>query len=260
MADELRLSVSKTKTFNQCKKQFEFNYVLKMPKKTRDYHVLGSFCHQVLENFHKEYIAGCLLPYHISMTDAFKAAWSQYKDKMTPEMKAESWDIISGYLKSITGKKMDVLAVEKRFEINIGNNVVLNGAIDKIEFSDYSDSGEKILHVSDFKTTKNKKYLKDDWTQLLTYAYVMSIEDPTITKVRASYILLRHNSELITKEFSLEDIKPIKEKYLQYAEQIRSETEYAPNPTILCGWCDYLDSCQIGQKQARVFSGETTWE
>src|SRR5277367_5500485 len=105
MTEELRLSVSKTKTFAQCKKQYEFNYILKFPKKDRDYHVFGKFCHRVLEWFHLQYIDGCLLPYNVTMTDAFKVAWSEFKEKMTPEMKKECWEIVNKYLILITKDK-----------------------------------------------------------------------------------------------------------------------------------------------------------
>lgn len=254
--EELRLSVSKSKCFNQCKKQFQFNYLLKFPKKERDYHISGKFCHSTLEWFHNQYIAGSSLPYNTTMADAFKFAWSEYKEKMTPEMKKECWEIINNYLRSITGKKMTALSMEKRFELNIGENVILNGAIDFIKIDD-----DNVLHVSDYKTTKNKKYLVGDWFQLLTYCYVLYMEDPTITKIRASYILLRHNSEYITKEFVLDDFLVMKEKYIKYAELIRNEKEYAPTTSQLCNYCDYQEHCPKGLSMSRekTVYGEVAW-
>jgi len=259
MTEELRLSVSKTKCFEQCRKQFEFNYILKFPKKERDYHILGKFCHGVLEWFHKQYIEGCLLPYNIAMSDAFKATWEEYKDKMTPEMKKECWAIIDQYLRLITGDKkagklFNVLAVEKRFELPLAENIVLNGAIDRIQLD-----ADDVLHVSDYKTTKNKKYLKDDWFQLMTYGMVLLRDQPDLTKIRVSYILLRHNFEYITKEFTAAELMAVEKKFLKYAKDINDEKEFAPSPTILCGYCDFLASCEAGQKQTRVFNGAVDW-
>ena len=259
--EELRLSVSKTKTFNQCKKQFEFNYILKFPKKDRDYHTLGKFCHKVLEWFHLQYIDGCLLPYNVTMTDAFKVAWAEFKDKMTPEMKKECWEIVNKYLILITkdkkaGLPANVISAEKRFDFTIGDNVVLNGAIDRIQLD-----ADGILHVADYKTTKNKKYLKDDWFQLLTYAYVLHHEDPSIKKVRGSYVLLRHDFEYITTEFSLKEIMSIEKKFKEYASQIRSEKEYTPTVSALCNWCDFQEHCPQGKSMSRDNSmyGEVSW-
>lgn len=261
MTEDLRLSVSKTKTFLQCKKQFEFNYILKMPKKDRDYHIFGKFCHRVLEWFHQQYVDGCLLPYNVVMTDAFKVAWAEFKEKMTPEMKKECWDIINGYLRLITQEKKDgralsVIAVEKRFDFQIADNLVLNGAIDRIQMDD-----DNVIHVADYKSTKNKKYLKNDFFQLLTYAYVIVSEDPSIKKVRASYILLRHDFEYVTKEFTKKEILEVKNQYQEYAKQILAEKEFAPTTSALCNYCDFLQLCPAGKSKAydQQVYGEVNW-
>jgi RecB family exonuclease len=264
MSEDFRVSVSKTKTFNQCKKQYQFNYLLKFPKKDRDYHVFGKFCHKVLEEFHRKYQEGCLLPYNKVMGEAWKEAWSEFKEKMTPEMKKDCWDLINKYLKMISittpvdsnGMPANVIGVEKRFEIPVGENIILNGAIDRIQLDD-----DNVVHVADYKTTKNKKYLKNDWFQLLTYAYVIFSEDPTVKKVRGSYILLRHDFEYITTEFSLDQIMKVKDKIIDYVEQMKKEIEFEPTPSALCNYCDFLEHCPAGKAKAynQQIYGEVTY-
>jgi RecB family exonuclease len=261
----LRLSVSKTKCFAQCRKQFEFSYIKKLPKKDHDYHVFGKFCHKVLEDFHLFYINGSQDPYNISMNKAFKTALEEYKDQMTKDMKKDCFTIINNYLKLVSDEKRDdvsanVLACEKTFELPIerddGKIVVLNGMIDRIQLDK-----DNIIHVADYKTTKNKKYLKDDFFQLLTYAYVLVSEDPSITTVRGSYVLLRHNFEYITKDFHIDEILKVKNKYLEYANDIMEEKEYPATPQILCRWCDFIDICPEGKKMqepSKIF-GEVGW-
>ena len=257
MSEDFRLSVSKTKCFNQCKKQYEFSYILKLPKKDRDYHIFGKFCHKVLETFHGYYVEGCLLPFNMAMNDAFKAALTEYKNKMTPEMKKDCWELINKYLRKISGSKLaNVIAVEKRFELPITNNIILNGAIDIVRLND-----DNVIEVADYKTTKNKKYLKDDWFQLLTYAYIILLEDPTIKKVRASYILLRHDFEHITTEFTTEQILAVKNRYIEYAEKMLAEKDFAPSPSALCNYCDFLEHCPAGKSKAfgQSIYGEVNW-
>jgi RecB family exonuclease len=261
MTEDLRLSASKTKTFLDCKAKYKFCYIEKLPRKDWDFHIFGKFCHSVLEFFHKQYIEGCLLPYNVTMNDAFKHALEEFKDKMTPEMKKECFQIIDQYLRLITkdkqgGMPANVIAVEKRFDFAIAENLVLNGAIDRIQLD-----VDNVIHVADYKTTKNKKYLKNDFFQLLTYAYVIVSEDPSIEKVRASYILLRHNFEYVTVEFNKEEILAVKDKYEEYAKQMLSEKEFRPNPTILCRFCDYSDVCVEGKKMlepSKIY-GEVAW-
>jgi RecB family exonuclease len=248
MVEDLRLSVSKTKTFLDCKAKFKYNYIEKLPRKDWDFHIFGKFCHMVLEEFHKTYLEGCLLPYNVVMGDSFKKAVIEYKGKLTPEQKKECWVIIDKYLKMVTahktnGQPANVIAVEKRFELPIGN-VILNGAIDRIQLD-----ADDVVHVCDYKTSKTKKYMKD-FFQLLTYAYVIVSEDPSIKKVRASYIMLRLDFEYITTEFHIDEIMTVRDKYLEYAEQIRTEVEYPPHPTALCNFCDYLDRCPEGKSKS----------
>jgi len=250
MSEELKLSVSKTKCFLQCKKQFHFSYILKMPKKDREYHIFGKFCHKVLEDFHNAYIINkSEKPLNIEMGSAYKAAINEYGDKMTSEMKKECHQIIDHYLRIVSQDKKNnlpanVIACEKMFYFEVDKNIILNGAIDRIQID-----ADNVLHVCDYKTVKNKKYLKNDFFQLLTYAYVMLMDNPDITKVRASYILLRHNFEYITTEFDLKEILEIKDKYIEYARQIAGERDYPANPTPLCGYCDFVDMCDEGRQK-----------
>ena len=252
MTEDLRLSVSKTKCFNQCKAQYKFSYILKLPKKEMSYHTFGKFLHRVLEVFHTYYLEGCLFPYHISMTDAFKVAWTEYKDKMTPEMKKECWEIVDKYLRLITQDKKNnlpanVIACEKKFEIPLTQNIILNGVIDRVQLDD-----DNVLHIADYKSSKEKKYLAKDWFQLLTYGFALWRENPDITKIRASYIMLKHDFEYITQEFEVEELRAIEQKYLDYAEQILKEKEFAPTPSVLCGWCDFLEMCPEGREKVNA--------
>ncbi len=248
--DEFRVSVSKTKTFLDCKAKFKFCYVEKLPRKDWDFHIFGKFCHSVLEEFHKAYMEGCLLPYNVVMGDSFKKALAEYKDKMTAEQRKDCWAIIDKYLRKIQTEKnngitANVIGVEKRFELAVGENIILNGAIDRIQIDD-----DGVIHVGDYKTVKNKKYLKNDFFQLLTYAFVIMSEDPTIQKVRGSYILLRYDFEYITTEFTREEVMGVQDKYIDYVNQMLTEKDFKPNPTALCNFCDYQNNCPEGKTKA----------
>lgn len=264
MNDELRLSVSKCKSYADCKAKYKYCYIDKLPRKKFDFHIFGKFCHKVLEDFHNTYINGSLEQYNVVMSRAFKSAVELYKPDMTSEMKKDCWDIINQYLKIVTNDKLNnssanVIACEKSFDFALPGheNIILNGMIDRVQLDD-----DNVLHVCDYKTTKNKKYLKNDFFQLLTYSNVIATENPgKINKVRASYILLRHNFEYITVEFTIPQILAVKDKYIQYANEIWSEKEFKPNPTFLCRYCDFNQVCAEGKKMSdpsREY-GEVAW-
>jgi DNA helicase-2/ATP-dependent DNA helicase PcrA len=242
----ITLSVSKVKTFKDCPAKFYFCYVEKLPRKDWDFHIFGKFLHEVLENFHRKIIDGSELLHHVLMTECFKTASANWHDKLSLEQKKESSVILAGYLKQMSEQKKlgtlpTILTVEKNFYINIDDTVLLNGFIDRTQLDP-----DGVLHVSDYKTTKNLRYLKDDLFQLLTYAYVMCLEDPTIKKVRTSYILLRHNFKAIVKDFSRDEIMKIESIFLEYAKNIKEEKIFKANPTPLCNFCDYIQNCDAG--------------
>jgi ATP-dependent helicase/DNAse subunit B len=53
---DLSLSVSKAKTFDDCKAKYKFCYIQKLPRIDRDFHIFGKFLHSTLESFHKTII------------------------------------------------------------------------------------------------------------------------------------------------------------------------------------------------------------
>lgn len=257
--ENLRLSLSKTKTFLNCKKQYKYNYILKIPQQEQIYHTFGKFAHKILEDFHNSYINGSKESFSKEMNIAWKNAVNEFSAKLTPELRKECWGIVDSYLKKIYKLQKqnllpDVLFCEKDFSINLKEDLVLNGAIDRIQ-----RDKDGILHVVDYKTTKNKKYLKDDYFQLITYAFVLLQDYPDEQKIRGSYSLLRHNFEDVVFEFSKEDILKIKDKYINYADQIIKEVDFAANVNNLCPWCPYASLCDDYKKKQTNTFGEVSW-
>lgn len=261
---EIRLSVSKTKTFEHCKAQYNFDYNLKMPKKEYSYLILGKFVHYVLEKFHLAYLNGSTELFNIEMTKAYKEALKEFENQITDPIKKEAYPILKSYLEQITNLKDNnqlpiFLAAEKQFSLEIIQNdtrVTLNGCIDRIQID-----ADGITHVIDYKTTKNKKYLKNDFFQLLTYAFVLSLEDPSLKTIRGSYVLLRHNHEHMTKDFDISEISSIREKFFEYAKKIFEENKWEPSPSKLCSYCSFLEHCEAGKKEVQepqIF-GEISW-
>lgn len=244
----LNLSVSKLKTFEDCKAKFKFSYIDKLPKKEWEFHSFGKFLHSVLEYFHLQLRDKPDQPLNMIMKESYIKAKEIYEPKLSKEKIKEIWELCFVYLKQISEQRKtntlpDFLAAEKEFNINIENTILLNGFIDKIQLD-----SDKILHVADYKTSKNDNYLKNDFFQLKTYAYVMFLTDPSLKKVRTSYIMAKMNFKEIRKEFTLDDVKEVEDYYLEKAAMMRAEAAYKPKPSRLCNFCDYLENCPDGSK------------
>jgi RecB family exonuclease len=261
MSEIIKLSASKSKLFDSCKKKFKYNYILKLEKKEWDFHVFGKFIHAILENFHRELLNGSKEPNNIIMTRVYKDAKEEYAEKLTKAMLDEAYKMIKSYLEYFASDIYDgvqILSVEQSFNIPITGHIVLNGFIDRVQIDK-----DQVLHVVDYKTAKSKQFLKNDWFQLLTYAYALLMDNPHLEVIRGSYMMLRHKFELISKDFTREEILSIKDQYKDYAKNIESEKEFPANPTFLCNYCDFLDICREGSLKVNKNNnrdfGETSW-
>lgn len=262
------LSVSKAKTFESCKAKYKFSYIDRLPKKDWDHLVFGKFLHEILEVFYKKRIDGDLAtPNHLLLSSSWKHAFNNWKSKLSKEQITEAKTICEKFLFKIAKTKPQptVLAVEKSFNVIIDEKILLVGFIDRVQLDH-----DGLLHVADYKTSKSKEYLKKDFFQLLTYAWVMCLEDPTLQKVRTSYIMLKHGFDSIEKEFERDEIMELEAKILNYYDQIDEERLFRPNTGPLCPYCDYADDsiCPEGFKAAERYGkkppehttfGKDTW-
>jgi CRISPR/Cas system-associated exonuclease Cas4 (RecB family) len=271
--DYLTLSVSKAKTFKQCKAKFHFSYIQKLPQKEMDFHLFGKFLHEVLERFEKEIINGSILSDNIILKNVYDQTldvWvskrksdEKTKDKlqMTDDQLKECFDILCGYLyyRSVLkkeGKLPTPICAEKPFYINVKNKVLINGYIDLVK-----RDVDGVLHVADYKTSKNSKYLEKDFLQLKTYAYVMCLEDPNLELVRCSYVMLRDKFRPVMVEYKREELIDIENKFIEFADSINEEKLFRPSTSPLCGYCDFLEKCDAGMQKVNYTKkfGAVSW-
>lgn len=246
------LSVSKIKVFKTCPAQYRYNYIERLPTKEKDYHIYGKFTHDILEGFHKRKIEGCDLSNEKLMNECFQSSIEQFKDKLQDKQKDEAFNTMMTYLTLLDSGdpnlSNEVTGVEEGFWIDINEEVLLRGFIDRTQIDK-----DGVLHVADYKTAKKKRYLEKDFLQLKTYAYVKSLEYPHLDKIRCSYIMLRHDFDYITKEFTREEISDVEGTLLEYAETIQSEKLFRPETSPLCAYCDFEEICPEGQIAAQEY-------
>jgi len=243
--DLFALSVSKSKTFDQCKAKYKFNYIEKLPRKDWDFHIFGKFLHEVLENFHEGLIKTPerAEKWRAYLESCWKKGQTDWAEQMTAQQFIDAREILNEYIRILEEEGLpNVTAVEKVFYINIDGKVVLNGFIDRVQLDP-----DGMMHVIDYKTTKNPKYLKD-FFQLHTYAYALMLENPKLKRVRASFSLLRHGFDMMTEEYTRKDMAEIEDTFLKYTAEIDEERLWRANPQFLCKFCDFVDHCDAGKR------------
>ncbi len=270
--DFIRLSVSKYKTFDSCKKKFHFSYIEKLPQGETTYLDFGHLCHYALETFHKAYINGCSKPFHEVMCESFKEArcHKDWKDRISSEQVNEAGQILTIYLQQLAESEKNktipqFISAEQDFWVQINDNILVSGFIDRVQIDP-----DGVLCVADYKTNKKvidpkKDHLKKDLFQLKTYGWVMCLMNPELEKVRCSYIMLKDNMRMITQEFEKEELMEMESVFLEKAKLMDAEKAFKANPTILCDWCPYMGNpcidgeqflIKIGRKQTKSNPGQ----
>ncbi len=264
----LELSFSAIETFNQCPRKYYYNYVLRLPKKTWPWLVLGTFVHLALEKFHK-YVIYCkrrdLIPdYKELMKHAYLSAKKVYKNKsydkskkkidsnfiVTDKQLEQSKEILSNYLRKITKDFPNTQFVEKGFRLKIGN-YIMRGYIDRID-----KLADNFYEVIDYKTS-SKAADVDKTYQVAIYAYALRIllnQDVKI-KTKLDFIKLGKESKGTYKDSQ----KELVEKYIQKAgdtiseaiANLKEEKDWIPKDNNFCKFCDFQERCyaQRGKNQ-----------
>lgn len=238
----LKLSASSMKTYDQCPKKYYYNYITREKRLEWDHFSLGNLCHKALEIFHEIYMKDGAKKQSLSklMSHSFKEARKDFED-VNLNIIAEAKDLVQKYLKVISASEMPLVkGVESSFNFHLSDDVLIRGFLDRIDIMKNGD-----FHILDYKTTKNTKYL--DPFQLLIYSLWLKREYPHVKQLKASYVLLRHNSKLKSYDFNLEDIDKCKKKILDYGVKInasKKEDVWKMIPGPLCNWCDFKKICE----------------
>jgi len=235
--DILVLSPSRVKTFISCPRKYYYTYIKRLTRKDWAHFALGTFCHGVLEQFHKNFKKDADKPnLKKLMTECFKTQIGKDKN-LTAEVLLEAKELMSGYLNRIIdfGIGAEILSLEEPFLLSLNSKFSLQGVLDRIDLEN------DIYHIKDYKTTKSMKYMYD--FQLKTYGIYLIGKYPEIDRFRGSYVMLRHSGTLVPYDFNREDVEKSKKQLIEYGEKIQAEGRWSPCQSNLCSWCDFEQTC-----------------
>lgn len=221
--ENMYLSVSKIKTFENCKLKYKWQYVDKIykPAPPTEEQLFGSYLHRFLELYKKKEISDIvkLLDEEIGRTEI--------KDNVLIEAITNT----VGFLKRFEGLPSEE---EKKVSATF-KGIKLGGKIDKL-YRNHS------LIIIDFKTSK-KFYPGFNDLQLKFYSLAMSLmEDIDVSNI-TNIIYFARPDKYEQKKFSQQDIGYFKEYLLDVAERMNNERNFPAQPNKLCDFCPYKDTC-----------------
>lgn len=139
----LKVSVSSLDTYESCPRKYKFQQIDKLPRKSWEHLDVGNYVHEVLEKFHKELNVDASRQPDELLKQIARETWSKFSTKISAEGQEKSKGLLKSYLAYInTAGWPTVLATEDRFNIQINENLVIRGVVDRI---DASEDGYRIL-------------------------------------------------------------------------------------------------------------------
>ena len=246
----LTLSASQLETYDDCPLRYFYEYVLRVRSEAGVYAELGSLVHEVMADFLDPDAAE---PADYSLEGLRAVAEAHWRDDIAryrPQVEEarrslfemlERWWEEEGEL-----GRPDVLAVERRFEVDVGPHRVV-GSIDRV---DRHDGG---LRIVDYKTSTKEAAEQDmpDNVQLAVY-HLAACRDEELAACgpadELDLVFLR--SMKVRRQPVTDDHEAATEaRVLAVADRILAE-EFEPSVDANCRICAFTRLCPI-QPQGR---------
>jgi CRISPR/Cas system-associated exonuclease Cas4 (RecB family) len=253
------ISVSRGKTYKECKYLYKLKYHEKIPipGEEKFHFTYGKIIHKIAEMYVEEK-AGRSLG-EIS-TDVLRGKVEYEEGKKAPALPDDYKKRMPGHLKSLqkitestgTGGELEY---KFRYDLDPPNEKFVTGFIDRLIIKEDPTTGEKHCWIIDYKTTKKGKWRETRESivhdpQLRCYARVVNREFgvPAANIKCALYYL--EGGDLLAAKYSQESLINIEKELLAlYNEIAAADPERVwGNVGEHCNRCDYKDICPFVRK------------
>jgi len=260
-SEPLALSFSAIETFNQCPRKYYYNYVLKLPRGTWPWLILGTFTHSALEKFHlyvlwyqrigkepnhRELMKRAFLSAHRVYHRKRKSIHFDITEKQLEQSKKILADYLNKVLKDYPNNFPKTRWAEKRFKFMIGPYLI-RGFIDRID-----QLSEKHYEIVDYKTSSKTKKVDADF-QVSIYAYalkrILGIEDDDDFKIDTKLDFVKLKKEEVgyykkgRKKEVEEYVIDAGDRITHAKNTLKNEEDWEPIDNDFCKFCDFKNRC-----------------
>lgn len=240
-AGRLRLSFTRVDTFERCPRRFRYQYVDGLPQAPAPQLSFGTSIHATLEWLYDR--KHPVLPSLDETLQALYDAWEtdgyaavDREEQLTAY--AHARDIVTRFHQRLAAEGMrSPVATEAWFELPFGDDIVVVGAIDRVDADD-----DGTLHVVDYKTNRRARTRAQvrDSLQLAIYALATrELYGRLPGTVGLDFVVPGTLVRVPTSELDLDTVGP---RLAGVAARIVAG-EDVPTPHRLCDWCDFRAIC-----------------
>jgi RecB family exonuclease len=259
--DIFKTSPTALEQFERCRLQYYIERVQKKRPKDSSYPVLlGRAVHDTLNTLVRDHIkTGVTKPLDMALAHIlFEEEWEKHRCR-EQEMFVDGLQMVS----LLCERQEDVnpehiFALEHGIEFMLADDILVRGRIDRIDRTETMDEGTGevflVLIVYDYKTTRQWLTTRDvaDSIQIACYSMAARFLEPTATRVRAGFWLLRTGEPLLISHTDTE-LVDWTDYIVAQVRQIQSEKEWAPTLNTNCIYCSCSAECP---EYARALKGK----
>ena len=246
------LSPSSAAAFEGCPRRWQFKYVERLPEPSGQAALVGSFAHRVLELL-------CELPARERTTDRAKElardAWPDFAldedylslaldDEEARAFRWQAWLAIAGLWDLEDPAGVEVVSTEQKVATELGP-VPFVGIVDRVDRQDGR------LIVSDYKSgaLPGSRWRADKIQQVMLYAAALRTDGGELPdRARLLYLGQRILDVAVTERRVEEAVEGLSGTWDRFGRACGSDT-FDPRPTVLCGWCPFVDRCPQGRQE-----------
>jgi len=247
-------SHSRLSSFENCPKQFEFRYILKIPSESESIEAfVGKRVHEILERLYL-FVGRGQIPGLEKVVDRYQKLWEETWDAERVRIVREGTPLSfyrelgerclrSYYLRHYPFDADETLGLEKRvvFPLDGEGQYKMQGIIDRI-----SRARDGVIEVHDYKTgarVPSQRQLDQD-RQLALYQIGLAREYGEDQPFRLVWHYVAND---VTRRSTREPeaLDALRRETIERIEEIQGATSYPPRKSALCGWCEYRDRCPI---------------
>jgi putative RecB family exonuclease len=237
----LRLSFTRVDVFEQCPRRFRYQYVDNLPQAPAPQLSFGSSLHATLEWLYDR--KHPVLP---SLEDTLQALYDTWETTGYVDVDREEQLVAYEHARSIVSERHARIsregfrlpvAVEAWFELPFEDDIVVVGAIDRI---DAHEDGS--LHVVDYKTNRRARTRSQVRGSLQLAIYALATREHygrLPDTVALDFIVPGVTVAVPVHEL---DLDAVPDRLAAVAARVRAG-EDTPTPNRLCDWCDFRAIC-----------------
>jgi putative RecB family exonuclease len=245
-------SPSSLNCYENCPKQYSFRYVEKVEVEGEGIEAfVGKRVHEILERLYR-FVADGLLPSLEKVLARYHANFEEQFDAARVRIAREGTD--AGFYRDFGARGLEnyyrrhypfdadqTLGLERpiQFALDEDGRYAVRGIIDRV-----ARARDGVLEIHDFKTGRRipRQDDLDRDRQLGLYELGLREQLGERGDVRLVWHYVVRNEQRVSQR-TPEQRERLRADTARAIDRIRSEREFAPKPSALCGWCEFRSLC-----------------